>query len=419
MKTERGAGDLILFTSARDDAVVRQLASFGDAEEARREVQRLLLGEIDRGEITGNLLQNYLCRLLAQENNVFTRMAEAGRFDDLCPGANRDETTAGLDPSAKAVLHLAAGEISVLQRLYESKFDFGDLPAIEPVSKRQPSRREAIHQALQNPDPTATVLLLAQYHRRYGAGIFEASPAFVFAESGLAPVHRLDPITFDDLVGCDEQKRILTENTAALLRGLPANNVLLYGDSGTGKSSSVKALLNRYADRGLKLISIARDRLECLPEALDAISGSGMKFILYIDDLSFEENEGGYKVFKSVIEGSLLAKPSNAIFIVTSNRKNIVRETWSERAGGDDIRRRDTMQEKRSLADRFGITLVYAEPSQEEYLAIVKALAAKAGLDLPAAERDAEALKWEIRKGGRTGRTAKQFVDYRRSVKEL
>ena len=420
MSTENRIDKLILFDSIREDTIARQVASYFESASDRSaetyddavyyDLQRRLLGEIGRGEIKGNLLQNHFCRLIATEENVFTHMAEAGLL----------ESPSGA--TAKAILKLAATEIDYIRKLYlfvfPPSYEFGgrysllELPAISAEESRTLSRRENIHKALMYYPPVEAAALLAAYHRSYGAGLFETSAAFSYGEEGLKAVDRLDPITFDDLIGNENQKRILNETISAYLKGLPVNNILLYGDSGTGKSSSVKALLNKYQDRGLKLVSIARNHLEYLPDAMDAISGSALNFIIYIDDLSFEEHDDGYKVFKSIIEGGLSAKPDNAIFVVTSNRKNIIHETWSDRSDSDEVRRRDTMQEKQSLSDRFGITIVYSEPSKEEYIMIVKAIASKAGLDMPESELVSEAQKWELRCGGRTGRAARQFVDY-------
>jgi predicted AAA+ superfamily ATPase len=211
----------------------------------------------------------------------------------------------------------------------------------------------------------------------------------------------------------------LIENTEFLLRGLPANNVLLYGDSGTGKSSSVKAVLNRYKDRGLKLIAVPKERIDELPQILEYVGGRGLKFIIFIDDLSFEENEVGYKSFKSVVEGSVSARTTNTVICVTSNRRNIIKEVWKDRAEQDDIHLRDNLQEKRSLADRFGLTIVYIAPEKGDYLDIVAALAKKAGLNMDAEYLSEQALIWEIRHGGRSGRTARQFIDHMVGLKEL
>jgi predicted AAA+ superfamily ATPase len=222
-----------------------------------------------------------------------------------------------------------------------------------------------------------------------------------------------------DLVGCESQKKALLENLEIMLAGFRANNMLLYGDSGTGKSSSVKALLNSCADKRLKLISVAKDRLHLLPGVFDQIKDRGMKFIIFIDDLSFEDNEYEFKAFKSIIEGRIAPRPENAIFIVTTNRKNIVKESWGDRQDLDDVRRRDNMEEKRSLSDRFGITVIYSSPDKKEYLAIVRSLAEKAGLNMPESELFSEAMKWEIRHGGRSGRAARQFVDHMTGVKAV
>jgi predicted AAA+ superfamily ATPase len=189
--------------------------------------------------------------------------------------------------------------------------------------------------------------------------------------------------------------------------------MLLYGDSGTGKSSSIKALLNRYKDKGLKLISLSREKIDELPKIFETVRNKGQKFIIFVDDLSFEEGDNSYKSFKSIVEGSVSAKPANTLICVTSNRRNIVREVWKDREGVDDIHLRDNLQEKRSLADRFGLTLVYPSPDKQEYLGIVLALSKKAGIDMPDDELIKEALTWEIRHGGRSGRAARQFVDYK------
>jgi predicted AAA+ superfamily ATPase len=218
----------------------------------------------------------------------------------------------------------------------------------------------------------------------------------------------------EELIGYDRQKDALIENTERLLRGLPASNVLLYGDSGTGKSSSVKALLNRYRGQGLKLIAVPKERIDDMGEILAHIAGRGLKFIVFIDDLSFEENDGSYKPFKSIIEGSVNGRQDNAMICVTSNRRNIVKEVWKDREGleADDVHLRDNLQEKRSLADRFGLTLVFAAPDKASYLEIVSALADQAGLSVDQKTLLSGALTWGIRHGGRSGRTARQYIDH-------
>ncbi|MCL1895024.1 MAG: ATP-binding protein [Clostridiales bacterium] len=470
MARQRYIDRLTLFEAVRNDEIAGRIAGLiydtdeeghGEAvREAYYTTQRTLLKLVGRGGISGNYLQNHLCRVIAGEENVFTRMAEDGVFKSLEPGmtaADIKKTLAAgiknplpaqavnpLAAQARLILMLAAEEIGLIAPLY--RFSFGSLmdAADEPsaadehdaadkhsaadrcdiasapaTGAKGPTRHELVHKAMTQSSATDAAILLARYHNSYGSGIFEPSSALNAEESGLVPVKNPDPITMDDLIGYERQKGTLIDNTRILLSGMQANNVLLYGDSGTGKSSSVKALLNKFAGEGLKMISVPRDRLPLLPGILEQIAGRGMKFMIFIDDLSFGENEHEYKAFKSIMEGRVTPRPDNTIFIVTSNRKKIVQEGWGDREGGGDVRLRDNMQEKQSLADRFGITLVYSAPDKHEYLAIVKSMAEKAGLAMPEGELAGEALKWEIRHGGRSGRTARQFVDYMAGIRNI
>ncbi|MDR3305042.1 MAG: ATP-binding protein [Clostridiales Family XIII bacterium] len=429
MDTKRYIDQLILFDDIRNDEIIGRISdvlynttpeTVEDAShDAYYSTQRRLLQNVGKGEITGNYLQDYICRLIAGDQNVFTLMAEAGRFRGLRRGAKADEIAEKLDTTARAVFLLAAGEVKMIRSIY--KFDFEkitgnadgrNVAAFEALSGETFSHREFVHKALTVSKSIDATIMLADYYRSFGTGIFEATPAFDLGADGLVPIKNLDPITMDDIVGCESQKQMLINNAQVLLRGLPANNILLYGDSGTGKSSSVKALLNMYSSRGLKMVCVSKEHLSSLPDVMEEITGRGLRFLIFIDDLSFEGNESGYKIFKSIMEGSACARPKNAIFVVTSNRRNIVKEVWNDRRDQDDVHLRDNLQEKRSLADRFGITLVYSEPSKSEYLAIVRHIAKKAGLALPDEELVSEALKWEIRHGGRSGRAARQFVDY-------
>jgi predicted AAA+ superfamily ATPase len=188
--------------------------------------------------------------------------------------------------------------------------------------------------------------------------------------------------------------------------------MLLYGDRGTGKSSSVKALLNMFASRKLRLVSVPKEEIAAIPAIMEALAARGLRFIIFIDDLSFEENETGYKSFKSALEGGIRPQPENVIVCVTSNRRNIIKEVWRDREGGEDIHINDSLQEKRSLADRFGLTVVFSSPDKYEYLDIVKGIAEREGLNADIAELESEAMKWEIRQNGRSGRGARQFINW-------
>jgi predicted AAA+ superfamily ATPase len=263
--------------------------------------------------------------------------------------------------------------------------------------------------------PQDMAYCLADFCSTYGTGKFAISGAFIWDSSkhALEPIDDLDPSTLDSLVGYETQKRELLSNTRSFLEGNPSNNVLLFGDSGTGKSSSVRALLNEpdFIRRGLRMVEMRHDQFAEIPALLRELRERNYRFILFLDDLSFEEFETGYKHLKALIEGGLERKPDNVIVCATSNRRNIVREVWSERAESiDDVHGWDTMQEKHSLADRFGLAIWYPSVAKNDYLSIVKVAAAEMGLVMDPFEMETLAMRWELERGGFTGRTARQFV---------
>jgi predicted AAA+ superfamily ATPase len=432
---------LILFENVTNDPIVKKatalFALFGDdaketasalsctentdtmsqALKLYADIQKAMLDMVGAEEAEAGYWQNYICKLIGPTDNAFSRMSEKGVF--------ADEPCSYPSNAAKAVFDLAVKEMDEIRHIYAYDFQaLNDVMSARAgislaeenlaklvVSPAETSRRQRIHEALSSADSRTATTLLARYYRSFGAGYFEGYDAFRWTGE-LRGVGFADPVAMDDLIGCESQKKVLIENTEFLLAGLPSNNMLLYGDSGTGKSSSIKALLNMYKDRGLKLIDVPKEHLEALPDILEYVGGRGLKFIIFIDDLSFEENEVGYKAFKSVMEGSVGARAANTIICVTSNRRNIVKEVWKDRENEEDIHLRDNLQEKRSLADRFGLIIVYVAPMKREYLEIVLALAKKSGLDMDEEYLKEQALVWEIRHGGRSGRTARQFIDY-------
>jgi len=248
--------------------------------------------------------------------------------------------------------------------------------------------------------------LLAHY-RTLGTGITAKYIAFKY-DGRLEGISDVDLISFDSLVGIDRQRDKLIENTRAFLAGRAANNVLLSGDRGTGKSSSVKALLNKFASEGLRLVEVPKHRIKDIPSLTKQLSGKPQKYILFMDDLSFETQDSEYKSLKIAMEGQLQAHPENVIIYATSNRRHLVRETWAERDGGE-IHRNDQIQETVSLAERFGLTLVFAAPNQKEYLAIVASMLREKGIEMNA-DLEKRAIVWQMNYGGRNGRCAKQFV---------
>lgn len=262
--------------------------------------------------------------------------------------------------------------------------------------------------------------IVTDFYKDFGVGKFGLNKAFRIAkEQGvleIIPITNTQEVRLSDLVGYELQKKKLIDNTKAFVEGRKANNVLLFGDSGTGKSTSVKAILNEFYDKGLRMIEIYKHQFEDLSNVISQIKNRNYKFIIYMDDLSFEEFEIEYKYLKAVIEGGLENRPDNILIYATSNRRHLIRETWNDRSDmeyNEDIHRSDTMEEKLSLVQRFGITINFSSPSRKEYQEIVKELAAREGIrHLSEEELFAEASKWELYNGGLSGRTAQQFINY-------
>ena len=260
----------------------------------------------------------------------------------------------------------------------------------------------------------ACVQLLACHYGRHGAGPFGRHAAFQWREGSLGAVVRPDPVRLTGLIAYERERGPLVRNTERFLAGLPAHHALLYGLPGTGKSSTVKAVLNEYAGKGLRLVEIKKEDLADLPGVLEVLRGRGPRFIIFVDDLSFEEHEVEYKTLKALLEGSVEEPPENVRLYATSNRRNLIRESFSDRddaSTGDDVHARDTMQEKLSLAARFGLRLTFSSPDQARYLEIVAGLAGERGLTIPAEDLRERALLWDRWHAGRSGRTARQFVD--------
>ena len=268
--------------------------------------------------------------------------------------------------------------------------------------------------------PRAMLEGLCAFYRDRGVGLLGLGQVFRAEEKAgrarLFPVEDRPDVRLNDLVGYEKQKEQLRNNTLAFLKGGRGNNVLLYGDAGTGKSTSIQAIVNEYAPEGLRLIEVYKDQYELILDILRQVKGRNYRFILFLDDLSFEENETAYKYLKAVMEGGAEAAPENVRIYATSNRRHLVREMWNDRTDMEhdgDIHRSDTMEEKLSLASRFGLKIFYPAPTFEEYQGIVSALALRggAGSKLTPAQLRAAAATWQVHSGSRSGRTARQFID--------
>lgn len=246
---------------------------------------------------------------------------------------------------------------------------------------------------------------------KYGYGIYSGNRMFYLSEEGkIVPARYPDPIRLTDLIDYKREQKIILDNTLALLSGKPAANILLTGDAGTGKSSTIKAVVNELYDRGLRILEIRKEQLRCIPSIIDELSENPLRFILFIDDLSFVKDDDNFSALKAILEGSVSAKSSNIAIYATSNRRHLVKESFSDR-DGDDIHRNDTMQEIISLSDRFGIHITFQRPDKNTYLNIVHSLAAEYGIDMPTEELDIAAERFALGRGNRSARAAKQFID--------
>ena len=260
--------------------------------------------------------------------------------------------------------------------------------------------------------------LVAAFYREYGVGRFGLHKAFRVSEGEggkavITPITRTEHVDLEQIIGYERQKARLVENTEAFLARRPANNVLLYGDAGTGKSSSVKAVMNRYYGQGLRLVEMYKHQMRLLPGVIDQLKKRNYRFIIYMDDLSFEEFEVEYKYLKAVIEGGLETKPDNVLIYATSNRRHLIKETTADSKDYDtELHSSDTVQEKTSLAARFGVSIHYGFPDRKDYEKIVLALAKREGLTMEEDRLLTLANQWELTHGGRSGRCARQLVNY-------
>ena len=367
----------------------------------------------------GNLWHCYLSNLLVNNENSYSMACEiVGEVE----GTIND-----------CVLH----DIVIFKELYD--YDFSDMVktlgiddfglALDYTSSKRESKVyntrvcsrivDLAKRFNENDTPREMKKTLTAFYKDYGVGKFGLHKAFriVHTDDGanIIPITNIAHVSLDDLVGYEDAKKKLIDNTEAFVKGRVANNCLLFGDAGTGKSSSIKAIANKYYEDGLRIIEVYKHQFEDLNDVIAQIKNRNYKFILYMDDLSFESFEIEYKYLKAVIEGGLEKKPSNVLIYATSNRRHIVSEKFSERGENlreDEIHFGDTMQEKLSLYNRFGVTIYFGAPDKKEYDRIVLELAKRAGLDVDEKKLLELANKWELSHGGRTGRTAAQFINY-------
>ncbi|MBE6005742.1 MAG: ATP-binding protein [Lachnospiraceae bacterium] len=444
---------LIVYREIGEDSILMRLADVcrqfdkGDYDREALTAQVLdqihrLLDLATRYGFDKNLWHNYLAFLLAMTETPFTLVSEK-------VGANDG-----------SVNHFVKSDLRIFRRLFDYDFSrlekaletdvFSIIENYHSVGKKERVYNRSVSEKVQalslkleeSADEDDMYRIVTDFYRDYGVGMFGLNKAFrinerwsnssegAVPEAGAAasvdyaaageddfliPITATSDVVLDDLIGYELQKERLIANTEAFVSGRTANNVLLYGDAGTGKSTSIKAILNQYYDRGLRMIEVYKHEFRYLQRILAEVKNRNYRFIIYMDDLSFEEFEIEYKYLKAVIEGGLETKPENVLIYATSNRRHLIRETWSDRSdrSDDELHRSDTMQEKLSLVARFGISIGYMKPSHKEYLHIVKELAAKyPQITLTEEELLQKANQWELRSGGASGRTAQQFINY-------
>ncbi len=264
---------------------------------------------------------------------------------------------------------------------------------------------------------TKRLNIVDSYHERctnihrFGYGIYAKHIMFYIGEGNrIVPVINPDQTRLSSLIDYKREQQIILDNTVALLEGKPAANILLTGDAGTGKSSTVKAVVNELHDRGLRILEVRKEQLHAIPAILDELNTNPLKFILFIDDLSFQKDDDNFSALKAILEGSVSAKSRNVVIYATSNRRHLIKESFSDR-DGDDIHRNDTMQEIISLSERFGIQVTFQKPNKETYLGIVRHLAQEKGISMDVSELDMLAERFALGRGGRSARAATQFID--------
>lgn len=419
--------ELMIYKEFEEDDVLFQMtwlmdhyADDSDMEEKRAkayECMHKLLEIAGSHAFYGNLWHCYLANLLVNNENSYSKACEI-----------RGEVEGTIN---RAVLH----DMAIFRELFAYQFaamvsalklnGFECILSYEGNAQESKVYNTRIRDRIcelavkLNEAETAEAMkaTMTQFYKEYGVGKFGLHKAFRVErdETGvhIKPILNIAHVHLNDLVGYEIPKQKLVQNTEAFVNGKKANNCLLFGDAGTGKSSSIKAIANEYYDRGLRIIEVYKHQFQDLNDVIAQIKNRNYKFIIYMDDLSFEEFEIEYKYLKAVIEGGLEKKPKNVLIYATSNRRHLIKETFADKEGRrDTLHSSDTVQEKLSLVSRFGVTIFFSAPDKKEYQNIVKVLAERNDITLPEDKLLQEANKWELAHGGLSGRSAQQFVDY-------
>lgn len=427
----REVSKLIMYGSMDKDSILMKMSDifrkFDNDEESQErliqdiytEVKRLLVVATDYG-FDKNLWHNYLTFILITNENPFSITCEK-------IGANDGSVNEFAKNDFKVFMNLFNFDFSKIEKAlgincFSLISNYKAIVKKELMYNKNVSEKvQALSEKLENAkDEEEFFAGVTGFYKDYGVGMFGLNKAFriIGNENGevrFNPINNMDKVMLDDLVGYEIQKQKLIENTEAFVQGRKANNTLLYGDSGTGKSTSIKAIVNQYYDQGLRMIEIYKHQFKDLSTVIARIKNRNYKFIIYMDDLSFEEFEIEYKFLKAVIEGGVETKPENILIYATSNRRHLIKETWNDRndmESTNGIHKSDTVEEKLSLVNRFGCQICYSKPSHKEFYDIVINLARRNNINMSDEELCAEANKWEISHGGISGRTAQQFINH-------
>jgi uncharacterized protein len=406
------AGALLLYRDVLNDNLSKAYLGLLDALAQQGTSKALILKAYSHWFYavagTGSGWLDWIEHKILSADNPFTRQAQLQNLSDLPQG----------------LIQAACYDLNLLQRwaiegpaliqAAVSTLAIPELPTIQALDPQDSARSPFFT----NVSAWADALpVLARCYQQMGIGIFAAAKALRWRNGTLEGIGSPEQIQLTDLVGYDWQQTALKQNTEALLTGHTALNVLLYGSRGSGKSALIKALMTEYGDRGLRLIELNKADMMHLPDVIESIRASVLKFIIFIDDLSFEDEEDSYKALKVVLEGNLTARPANVAVYATSNRRHLIREFFDDRprpSSADEVHAWDTVQEKLSLSDRFGLTLTFEPADQNTYLKIVRHLAQRFQIDIPDETLTDRALQWTVRHNVRSGRTARQFIDYLR-----
>lgn len=349
-------------------------------------------------------LKSYISKLILTNDNVFTKAAAAGTVSELSPAVISGVKSDLM--KLEAIACVTPDDILSGVQNEDIKSILATMPVWENGTARAPLADGWSNQ----------LDALIGFHKKHGYGLFAKYIAFTWRNHSLFPISSTDPITIHDLKNYELQRQKVIDNTESFVNGYPSNNVLLYGDRGTGKSSTVHAVLNEYANEGLRMIEISKGDISDLTLIREILSDNPMKFIIYIDDLSFDSREDSFGELKAALEGSLSGKKHNTLIYATSNRRHLIKENFSDRE--NDINRNDVMQEQLSLSDRFGLSITFVNPDKKDYLDIVDKIADDRGLKVDSDKLHLVAEQWASRKGGRSPRCAKQFIDFVESAEK-